>query len=67
MTNVLETEERNLLSTAYKNVIAFRRSTWRIITVLEEKHEDNAKNKQLASNYIESIEKEVHEISNEIL
>jgi len=27
MTNVLETEERNLLSTAYKNVIAFRRST----------------------------------------
>lgn len=35
----LSTEERNLLSVAYKNVIGARRASWRIISSLEQKEE----------------------------
>ncbi|KAI6660634.1 14-3-3-like protein GF14 kappa [Oopsacas minuta] len=34
---VLLTEERNLLSVAYKNVIGSRRTSWRIISSIEQK------------------------------
>lgn len=67
MTGVLETEERNMLSVAYKNVIGARRAAWRIFSGLEQKHDDNAKNKKLVSDYREKIEKEIEEISSGIL
>lgn len=35
----LSTEERNLLSVAYKNVIGARRASWRIISSLEQREE----------------------------
>lgn len=36
----LTVEERNLLSVAYKNVIGVRRSSWRIVSSIEQKEED---------------------------
>jgi len=67
MPGVLETEERNMLSVAYKNVIGARRAAWRIFSGLEQKHDDNAKNKELVTKYREKIEKEIEDISNGIL
>ena len=35
----LSNEERNLLSVAYKNVVGARRSSWRVISSIEQKEE----------------------------
>lgn len=43
----LNTEERNLLSVAYKNVIGARRASWRIISNLEQKEEGKPADKKL--------------------
>lgn len=67
MANVLETEERNMLSVAYKNVIGARRAAWRIFSGLEQKQEDDAKNRQLVTDYRVKIEKEIRDISDGIL
>jgi len=34
---MLSNEERNLLSVAYKNVVGTRRSSWRVISSIEQK------------------------------
>ena len=39
----LTTEERNLLSVAYKNVIGSRRAAWRIISSIEQKEMSRGK------------------------
>ncbi|XP_020601573.1 14-3-3 protein zeta-like [Orbicella faveolata] len=62
----LTDEERNLLSVAYKNVVGARRSSWRIISSLEQKAEDEDK-KRTAVNYREVVEKELQEKCNEVL
>lgn len=61
----LGTDERNLLSVAYKNVVGARRSSWRVMSNLEEKSEGNKR--ELAKAYKTKIEKELKDICQEVL
>ncbi|XP_026868030.1 14-3-3 protein beta/alpha-B-like [Electrophorus electricus] len=63
----LSNEERNLLSVAYKNVVGARRSSWRVISSIEQKSEGSEKKQQMAHEYREKIEKELEEICNDVL
>merc|ERR1712138_180327 len=60
-------EERNLLSVAYKNVVGARRSSWRVISSIEQKTEGSEKKQQLAKEYREKVEKELRDICNDVL
>ncbi|XP_008329722.1 14-3-3 protein beta/alpha-like [Cynoglossus semilaevis] len=62
----LESEERNLLSVAYKNVVGARRSSWRVISSIEHKTEVEDKKKQ-AGEYRQKIENELKDICKEVL
>ncbi|XP_026204668.1 14-3-3 protein beta/alpha-B-like [Anabas testudineus] len=62
----LSNEERNLLSVAYKNVVGARRSSWRVVSTMEQKSDDGGK-AALAKDYREKIEKELNEICQEVL
>ncbi|XP_076027120.1 14-3-3 protein beta/alpha-A [Genypterus blacodes] len=56
----LSNEERNLLSVAYKNVVGARRSSWRVISSIEQKSpEAGEKKRELAAEYRSTIEKEL--------
>ena len=61
----LQQEERNLLSVAYKNVVGARRSSWRMVSTIENKA-DGAKN-SLAKEYREKVEVELDAICNDVL
>uniref|UniRef100_A0A2K6STT2 14-3-3 domain-containing protein n=1 Tax=Saimiri boliviensis boliviensis TaxID=39432 RepID=A0A2K6STT2_SAIBB len=63
----LSNEERNLLSVAYKNVVGTRRSSWRVISSIEQKTEGAEKKQQMAREYREKIETELRDISNDVL
>lgn len=63
----LSNEERNLLSVAYKNVVGARRSSWRVISSIEQKSEGTDKKQQMAKEYREQIEQELKTICNEVL
>merc|ERR1712048_861513 len=65
----LSTEERNLLSVAYKNAVGSRRAAWRIITSVEqkEKTKGNDANAQYAKEYCGKVESELDKICNTIL
>lgn len=64
----LTVEERNLLSVAYKNVIGARRSSWRIISSIEQKEEIKGGCKlELIKSYRLQVEKELKEICGDIL
>lgn len=64
----LSNEERNLLSVAYKNVVGARRSSWRVISSIEQKSGDGSDKKtQMAKAYREKIETELQEICNDVL
>ncbi|XP_029973941.1 14-3-3 protein beta/alpha-1-like [Salarias fasciatus] len=63
----LSNEERNLLSVAYKNVVGARRSSWRVISSIEQKTEGNDKKQQMAREYREKIESELQEICQDVL
>lgn len=65
--NVLDNTERNLLSVAYKNVVGSRRSSWRVISSLEQKTDNDEGKKRLIETYREKIEKELTEICNTVL
>jgi len=62
----LTNEERNLLSVAYKNVVGARRSSWRVISSIEVKTE-NERKRAMSVEYREKVEKELQEISNDVL
>lgn len=63
----LSNEERNLLSVAYKNVVGARRSSWRVISSIEQKTEGAEKKQQMAKEYREKVENELREICNDVL
>ncbi|XP_041817385.1 14-3-3 protein beta/alpha-A [Chelmon rostratus] len=63
----LSNEERNLLSVAYKNVVGARRSSWRVISSIEQKTEGNEKKQQMARDYRVKIEAELQEICQDVL
>ena len=65
----LTNEERNLLSVAYKNVVGSRRSSWRVISSIEQKASSTADDgkKKLTEEYRKKIEKELKDICNEVL
>ncbi|KAM8868134.1 14-3-3 protein beta/alpha-A [Synchiropus splendidus] len=65
--NELSNEERNLLSVAYKNVVGARRSSWRVISSIEQKTEGNEKKQQMARDYRMKIESELQEICHDVL
>lgn len=58
-------DERNLLSVAYKNVVGARRSSWRVMSSLEQKSESE-KVTQIKA-YKEAIEKELKDICKDVL
>lgn len=63
----LTNEERNLLSVAYKNVVGSRRSSWRVISSIEQKAENSQKKQLIAKQCREKVEKELNNICEEVL
>lgn len=63
----LTNEERNLLSVAYKNVVGARRSSWRVISSIEQKTESNERKQKMAKEYRDKVEKELRDICNDVL
>ena len=63
----LTNEERNLLSVAYKNVVGARRSSWRVISSIEQKTESNEKRQLMAKEYRTKVEEELKTICKDVL
>jgi len=63
----LSNEERNLLSVAYKNVVGARRSSWRVISSIEQKTESSERKQAMAKEYREKVESELREICRDVL
>lgn len=65
MNEELESEDRNLLSVAYKNVVGAKRSSWRVISSIEQKTEEG-KNPDVTK-YKGEIEEELNTTCKEVL
>lgn len=63
----LDDEQRNLLSVAYKNVVGARRSSWRVISSIEQKAKGDEKRSSIIKEYREQIEKELESTCKEVL
>ncbi|KAI3388990.1 hypothetical protein SNEBB_006647 [Seison nebaliae] len=63
----LTNEERNLLSVAYKNVVGSRRSSWRVISSVEQKADAHELRKKIAEEYRKEIEQELQKTCREVL
>merc|ERR1712058_202428 len=63
----LSNEERNLLSVAYKNVVGARRSSWRVISSIEQKTDGSARKQAMAKEYREKVESELRDICQDVL
>ena len=56
----LVNEERNLLSVAYKNVVGARRSSWRIISSIEQKCEKGEKKAVSSIDILSTVSIEIY-------
>ena len=67
----LNNEERNLLSVAYKNVVGARRSSWRVLSSIEQKatsgSSESPEKTKLVREYREKVEKELEDICKVVL
>lgn len=64
----LSSEERNLLSVAYKNQVGSRRGAWRTISAIQNKEEyKGSKHLDLIKQYRKKIEGELSDICQEVL
>jgi uncharacterized protein YicC (UPF0701 family) len=64
----LTPEERNLFSVAYKNVVGATRSSWRILSDIENKRENEGKEKDpLLCEYKSKVEEELKQITTEVV
>jgi len=63
----LSSEDRNLLSVAYKNVVGSRRSSWRIISSIEHKNNGSQKKDDIIKEYREKIEQELRGVCGSVL
>ena len=66
----LNNEERNLLSVAYKNVVGARRSSWRVLSSIEQKasgSSESPEKSKLVKEYREKVEKELQDICKDVL
>jgi len=64
MNSNLLAEERNLLSVAYKNIVGAKRSSWRVISSIEQKATDK---ETLAKEYRFKIEEELRTVCGDVL
>jgi hypothetical protein len=62
----LTQEYRNLLSVAYKNVVGARRSSWRVICMIEQKAETESR-KNISKKFRQDVEKELDGTCQEVL
>merc|ERR1712141_687452 len=60
-------EERNLLSVAYKNIVGARRSSWRVISSIEQKTQTEDSRSRMTKQYREKIEDELRKICDDVL
>lgn len=63
----LSNDERNLLSVAYKNVVGARRSSWRVISSIEQKTDAEDKKRTMCGEYRSKVENELKDICNQVL
>ena len=63
----LKCDERNLLSVAYKNVVGARRSSWRVISSIEQKIENDESKLSMAQEYRKKVEEELKGICEDVL
>ena len=64
---VLEVEERNLLSVAYKNIVGARRAAWRVISSLLNAETRGAEQMTVLKEYKITVEKELQDLCCQIL
>uniref|UniRef100_A0A8C0RNY6 14-3-3 domain-containing protein n=2 Tax=Canis lupus familiaris TaxID=9615 RepID=A0A8C0RNY6_CANLF len=62
----LPNEERNLLSVAYKNVVGAPRSSWRVVSRIEQKTEGAEEKQQMAQESRENIETDLRDLCNDV-
>jgi len=63
----LGNEERNLLSVAYKNVVGARRSSWRVVSSIEQRTDSGSPKQKIAADYRAKVEKELKEVCHVVL
>merc|ERR1712155_244806 len=56
-----------LMAVSWQNVVGARRSSWRVISSIEQKTEGSERKQQMAKEYREKVEKELRDICNDVL